>query len=137
LRQNRFEEVRSAVLAKLRQLFDKGVFEFLKPNQKPKKTIPIIMLQKEKYDSLGQFLKVKARGVVLGNLQEEMENFLKEAPTASMQAFYLIIFLAAKLNIRLQSKDVTGAFLNADLAEDEAEYVLLSKKHTDILVKAE
>ncbi len=95
------------------------------------------MLQKEKYDSLGQFLKVKARGVVLGNLQEEMENFLKEAPTASMQAFYLIIFLAAKLNIRLQSKDVTGAFLNADLAEDEAEYVLLSKKHTDILVKAE
>ena len=93
------------------------------------------MLLKEKYDSMGVFQKVKARGVVLGNLQDDMDNFLKEAPTASMQAFYLIIFLASKFNIRLQSKDVTGAFLNANLSDGEAEHVVISPKHAKILVK--
>ena len=54
-----------------------------------------------------------------------------------MQSFYLVIFLAAKFNIRLQSKDVTGAFLNANLADHEKEFVVISKKHAEILVKVD
>ena len=107
LRKQRGEEVENAEFAEWKQLYDKGVFEWIKRNIRPDKAIPIIMLLKEKYDSQGAFQKVKARGVVLGNLQEDMDSFLKEAPTASMQAFYLIILLASKFNIRLQSKDVT------------------------------
>jgi hypothetical protein len=43
-----------------------------------------------------------------------------------------LIFLDAKFNIKLESKDVAGAFLNAELPEDEAEVIILSKKHADI-----
>jgi hypothetical protein len=97
------------------------------------KLIPLIMLNKEKCFSDGIFDKVKARLVALGCRQQLMEDELKEAPTASIQSFYMIIMLAAKLKIKLRSKDVTGAFLHADLQEEEKEYVLISKKHVDLL----
>ena len=64
-----------------------------------------------------------------------MEAELKEAPTASIQSFYIIIMLAAKLKIKFRSKDITRAFLHAELREDEKEYVLISKKHVDLLLK--
>jgi hypothetical protein len=99
------------------------------------KLIPLIMLNKEKFLSDGKFDKVKARLVALGCRQELMSDELKEAPTASIQSFYLIILLAAKLKIKLRSKDVTGAFLHADLQANEKEFVLISKKHVDLLLR--
>ena len=62
--------------------------------------------------------------IALGCRQDLMDNWLKESPTASIQSFYLVILLAAKLGIRLRSKEVTEAFLNIDLDEDERKYVL-------------
>jgi hypothetical protein len=137
LRKHRQAEAKEAVKAELKQLVEKNVFKWQEVDKVISRAIPIIMLQKEKFDSLGSFLKVKARGVVLGNLQEEMEDFMKEAPTASIQTFYIIIFLASKLNIRLRSLDVTGAFLNAELGEEEAEFVTLSEKHAKILIEVD
>ena len=85
------------------------------------KPLPIVVLEKEKFDSTGEFQKVKAKGVVLGNQQELLAAYLKEAPTASVQSFYILILIAAKLGIPLISKDVTGAFLNATLDISETE----------------
>ena len=97
--------------------------------------VPVIMLNKEKFGSDGVFEKIKARLIALGNLQEEMAKYLKEAPTASLQSFYLMILIAAKKHIRLQSIDVSGAFLNAKLEETEEVYVTFPVKLAQLAVQ--
>lgn len=142
LRARRPLEASKAIQDEIEQMHKKHVWEYMSsddikndPILSKKRSIPIIMLVKEKFDSQGSFLKVKARAVALGNRQEAMEVWSKEAPTASIQSFYIVIFLAAKFNIELESFDVTGAFLNAWLPEEEVEIVILSKKHADIAIK--
>jgi len=138
LRSRRPREVDAANETEIKQMHDKMVWEYISPddlkNSKyhDKKPIPVVMLEKEKFDSTGAYLKTKARAVALGNQQAAMNAWTKEAPTASIQSFYILIFLAAKFNIKLESKDVTGAFLNAELPAEEAEVIILSKKHADI-----
>jgi len=141
LRSRRPREVEAANETEIKQMHDKQVWEYISPDDLKnsryydKRPIPVVMLEKEKFDSTGAYLKTKARAVALGNQQAAMNVWTKEAPTASIQSFYIMIFLAAKFNIKLESKDVTGAFLNAELPEDEAEVVILSKKHADIACK--
>ena len=139
LKQRRPAELEKAQVNEVNQVHEKDVWQLVFPKEVTKemldKLIPLIMLNKEKCFSNGVFDKVKARLVALGCRQQLMEDELKEAPTASIQSFYLVILLAAKLNIKLRSKDVTGAFLHADLKEDEKEYVLISKKHVDLLIR--
>ena len=139
LKSRRPEELVQAQQKEVNQVHEKDVWQLVFPKDITEemldKLIPLIMLNKEKCFSDGSFDKVKARLVALGCRQQLMEDELKEAPTASIQSFYMIIMLAAKLKIKLRSKDVTGAFLHADLQEEEKEYVLISKKHVDLLLR--
>jgi hypothetical protein len=142
LRNRRPQEVSKAIQDEIDQMHAKKVWKYLDPTSEETKTlcrnkrpIPVIMLEKEKFDSQGNFVKVKARAVALGNQQETLEQWSKEAPTAAIQSFYIIIFLASKFNISLESFDVTGAFLNAPLPEEETEIIILSNKHADIACK--
>ena len=139
LKSRRPAEVDQAQEKEVNQVHERKVWELVLPKDITenmlKKLIPLIMLNKEKCFSDGKFDKIKARLVALGCRQQLMEDELKEAPTASIQSFYLMILLAAKLRIKLQSKDVTGAFLHADLQEGEEEFVLISKKHVDLLLR--
>ena len=97
--------------------------------------VPLIMLNKEKFGSDGLFDKVKARLIALGNLQEEMEKAMTQAPTASLQSFYLMILIATKRHIRLLSIDVSGAFLNAKLDEEEEVYVSFPAKLAQLAIQ--
>jgi hypothetical protein len=97
--------------------------------------VPLIMLNKEKFNSEGLFDKIKARLIALGNLQEAMERAMTEAPTASLQSFYLMILIATKRNIKLLSIDVSGAFLNAKLDEEEEVYVSLPSKLAQLAIQ--
>ena len=97
--------------------------------------VPLIMLNKEKFGSDGLFDKVKARLIALGNLQEEMEKAMTQAPTASLQSFYLMILIATKRHIRLLSIDVSGAFLNAKLDEKEEVYVSFPAKLAQLAIQ--
>ena len=90
--------------------------------------VPLVMLNKEKFGSDGAFDKVKARLIALGNLQEALERAMTQAPTASLQSFYLMILIATKRHIKLMSIDVSGAFLNAKLEEKEEVYVMFPAK---------
>ena len=139
LKLRRPAELDKAQCSEVNQVHEKGVWQLILPenttNIMMKKAIPLIMLNKEKFHSDGKYDKVKARIVALGCQQQLMEDELKEAPTASIQSFYLLIILAAKLKIKLKSKDVTGAFLHADLHENEMEYVLICKKHVELLLR--
>ena len=47
----------------------------------------------------------------------------------------MLVFIAAKRAIRLLSKDVNGAFLNADLKKNEIVYVKLTKKMAQLAVQ--
>jgi len=96
---------------------------------------PLVDLIKEKLLSNGEHEKVKSRIIVLGHLMKPSVESKTEAPTAQMQSFYLLVFIAAKRKIRLKSHDVTGAFLNAALEKGEIVYVRLTKRMAQLAVQ--
>jgi len=132
--------VDQAIKEELTQMIDQTVWKFLTPKQAQKvvydelqKTpLPMQMLVKEKFDAAGVLIKLKARLVVLGNLQTNDVFIDVSAPTASMHSVYFIIMLAAKCGIKLRTSDVKGAFLNALM--QEREFVRLNREMTDIMI---
>jgi hypothetical protein len=123
------------------QILHKKVMIFQSINQvneirkKKIEVTPLIDLIKEKLLSNGEHEKVKSRIIVLGNLMKAMLAAQTEAPTAQLQSFYMLVFIAAKRCIRLLSKDVTGAFLNADLEKGEIVYVRLTPKMAKLAIQ--
>jgi len=132
------EIVDTAIADEIRQMHDKGVWVYVSPQdvrkirERKHQILPMQLLTKEKKDSNGNFVKIKARMVVLGNLQKDATD--TEAPTARLQSFYMFILIAAKLNIPLITDDVNGAFLHASILE--IIYVILNKELTAIAIKA-
>jgi hypothetical protein len=78
------------------------------------RALPMHQFYKEKFDD-GQFTKVKARTVVLGNFQDRSEYSRDEtsAPTVSLLALMVVVVVALKFCMNSMSFDVTGAYLNA------------------------
>jgi len=133
--------VDDAIKEELQQMLNQNVWIFMIPSraqaiiytQLQKTALPMQMLVKEKFDASGLLLKLKARLVVLGNLQTNDVYIDVSAPTASMHSVYFIIMLAAKKGIKLRTSDVKGAFLNALMKERE--FVRLNKDLTKILLE--
>ncbi len=79
---------------------------------------------KTKYDSMGTFIKDKARLVVLGNLEwETLQDYF--SPTAHTETLNLLLVLAVEHNFILFGLDIYGAFITADI--DEPVYISLPK----------
>jgi len=79
---------------------------------------------KTKYNSLGEFLKDKARLVVLGNLEwETLQDYF--SPTAHTKTLNLLLALAVEHNFILYGLDIYGAFITAEI--DEPVYISLPK----------
>jgi hypothetical protein len=87
--------------------------------------LPTKMDFKSKFDSLGQWLKDKARLVVLGNLEILLTLMDYYSPTAHSQTLHLLLALAAQFQMTLRGLDIYGAFLTADI--DEPVYIQLPK----------
>jgi hypothetical protein len=86
--------------------------------------LPTKMDFKTKYDSMGAFIKDKARLVVLGNLEwETLQDYF--SPTAHTKTLNLLLALAVEHNFILFGLDIYGAFITADI--DELVYVSLPK----------
>jgi hypothetical protein len=86
--------------------------------------LPTKMDFKSKYDSMGAFIKDKARLVVLGNLEwETLQDYF--SPTAHSKTLNLLLALAVEHNFILFGLDIYGAFITADI--DEPVYVSLPK----------
>ena len=86
--------------------------------------LPTKMDFKTKYDSLGAFIKDKARLVVLGNLEwATLQDYF--SPTAHTKTLNLILALAVEHNFILFGLDIYGAFITADI--DEPVYISLPK----------
>ena len=98
----------AAVVTEVMQMITKGVFGLLTPGdwvrmnaKKFRQLLPSTLVLKGKYSSDHEFQKVKARLVILGNLQKQRyeDAFYKsstESPTVSMMGLFSVLVLAAK-----------------------------------------
>ena len=97
-----------------------------------KKVLPTTMVLKAKYNSLNEFVKLKARLVCLGNLQAFVFGKQSwESPTVAMSSLLLVLALTPKMKHHLATFDIKGAFLHAEINEEV--YVRLSRDVADIL----
>jgi hypothetical protein len=79
---------------------------------------------KTKFDSMGNFLKDKARLVVLGKLEwETLHDYF--SPTAYAKTLNLLLALAVEHKFILYGLDIYGAFITADI--DDPVYVSLPR----------
>lgn len=128
-------------------MITRGVFAFLTTQQWRdmdvntfRNLLPCSLVLKGKYNADNEFQKVKARLVVLGNLQKAKYGELfgkaaNESPTVSMTGLFTVLILAAKKNLKIASYDVAGAFLHADMKEPV--YMKLSKQIATILMASD
>ena len=140
------EATQAAVINEVMQMIIKGVFRLVTPREweemnasKFRQLLPSTLVLKGKYNADNEFQKVKARLVILGNLQKEnFENLFNtssnESPTVSLMGLFSMLVLAAKKKLKIASFDVAGAFLHADI-ESEV-FMKLSKQVARILMES-
>jgi hypothetical protein len=87
---------------------------------------------KIKYDSKNQYIKHKARLVVLGNLAKKTIYSNYFSPTANSKSTKLLLSLAIKHKLVVTGLDVYGAFINSTI--DEPVYISLPKDETGLEV---
>jgi hypothetical protein len=102
-------------------------FEHISRDQVPPgcQILPTKMDFKSKFNSLGDWIKDKARLVVLGNLERTPTIADNYSPTAHSHTLHLLLALAAQCHMTLKGIDIYGAFLTADI--DEPVYIQLPK----------
>jgi hypothetical protein len=133
------EMTEAAMWKELKQMLSKRVWKFisqdewntLKAGNRSIKAIPSMMLLKAKFDAFQELEKLKARLCALGNLQAFLDEVDLSAPTASLRSLLLSLAIGAKQSLRCCSFDITGAFLNARLEEEQ--YMILSKQIVAVL----
>lgn len=113
------EHAHRAIKAELQQMIDRGVWLPVRPEQlshrKFKKIIRSSMFLKEKFLSNGDFEKLKARLVALGNMQEKEVFDSVASPTISLVAIFIIIALAAIENRFVATINVGAAYLEVTM----------------------
>lgn len=91
------------------------------------------MFLKEKFDSMGNFEKLKARLVARGDMEDETLFKETSSPTVSLESALLVAAIAAKERRKVISLDVTGAYLNAEMGENEV-FMNVPRPYSDYLV---
>jgi hypothetical protein len=99
-----------------------------------KKVMRSCMFLKEKFDSHGNFTKLKSRLVANGKQQERAEIENPNSPTASLAALFISLVIAAHEGRKASIHDVGTAFLNAEMS-GETVHVILDKIMTGLLLK--
>jgi hypothetical protein len=114
------DAVDKAIAEEIQQMHTKRVWTYLLPSEWPtSQVLPVQMIVKPKFDSANRFIKIKARLVALGNLQKTSEGSKEnEAPTAALLSFFILIVIASKRRIPIETIDIKGAFLNADMQDN-------------------
>jgi len=90
---------------------------------------------KEKYNSKGEFEKLKARTVADGSKQDRSVYGDNSSPTVVTSAVFMIAAIAAKEGRHVMTCDIGGAFLHADMDLDV--YVRYEPEMTALLVECD
>jgi hypothetical protein len=83
---------------------------------------------KQKFDSMGKFLKWKARIVSDGSMQDRNLYSADDisAPTVQLNSLFTLSTIAAAENLKVKTMDIAQAYLNADMKEDV--FIILQKE---------
>ena len=127
-----------AVIDEIVQIVDKRVFDpvyrhFLTAEQRAKVIRTKIFL-KAKVDSAGVFLKLKARLVARGDMENKATFDSLYSPTGSMESAFSLLSIAAFERRKVKIIDLVGAYLTVDVVEGSETYVVFDTHLTDILV---
>lgn len=126
-----------AIEDELRQMIEKRVWQpkRLKDITQPQlhSIIRSHMFLKEKRDSDGSFVKIKARLVAGGDLQVRALYPNVSSPTVGLAAVFAVATIAAGEQRHIVTVDIAGAYLNADI-KDHVVLMRLEPKLADLLV---
>jgi len=128
----------TSVVKEIMQLVDMDTFEGVevsKLSEKERKLIiPSSTFLKDKYTAEGEFLKLKARLVAGGHMQDRTVYDNGASPTASTTSIFMIAGVAASEHRAVASIDFPGAFLNSKMLDDgKPVYMRLNKFETKVL----
>ena len=118
-----------AIDKELIQMHDKKVFKFVNHVPTGNKIIPSSMFLKEKFNSDGNFDKLKARLVACGNFQEAM-NYNTSSPTVKHETILTCLAIGASKKWFIGCLDVEGAYLESNM---DANYPTFMKLNSNLL----
>jgi len=105
-------------------------WELLNEDQK-KRVVRSHMFLREKYED-GQYVKMKARLVADGRMQDRTIYHDYSSPTAKTKSVMTCLKLAAVHNWDMLKLDVGGAFLCPDMSDSEEVYMVLDKQLSEM-----
>lgn len=128
---------REAVMKELEQILNKKVWTYINWGElsktQTKKVIRSLMFLKEKVDAAGQFVKMKARLVAGGDGQDKTIYDNISSPTVCLESVMSILAIAAILQRKIATVDITGAYLECELPDDDEVLMRLDPVVTRLL----
>jgi hypothetical protein len=130
-----------SIVKEIKQITDgkvwKGVNPALMTSDDWSSVISSSLFLKEKYSSLGHFIKIKARLVAGGHqMDRDIYKNNSSAPTVATQTVFMVAAIAASERRAVAAVDVPGAFLKADMPTDGPPVLMrLDKFLTSVLLE--
>jgi len=130
---------RDSIMKELKQILEKHVWEALDKSiltkTQLKKAIRSSMFLKEKFTASGEFDKLKARLVAGGDMQDKTLYDNLSSPTVAQETVMIVLAIAAIQRRRVATVDITGAYLECDLPEDDEVIMMLDPVVASILAE--
>ncbi len=127
-----YEETVKSIRNEIEQMFRKEVWELVSKDKYVKKVIPTKLFLKAKFDSEGNYEKLKSRLVACGHLDNDKGSKEENAaPTVNINTVMLQLAVAAKHNLDFKVFDIGGAYLHANLEKDK--YIRINSEIVELL----
>jgi len=131
-------EAANAMADEIAQIVDEKVFEpvykHLLNAEQRRKIIKSKMFLKAKLDSAGTFIKLKARLVARGDMEDKNTFDSLYSPTGSMESAFAILGIAAFEKRKIKVIDLVAAFLTVDVVKGSETYVNFDPYLTRLLI---
>ena len=121
------EDANIAINNELQSMIDNNVFSYPTVIPNNAEIIPSMMFVREKFDSSGNMIKLKARLVAGGHRQDKTIYNDRSSPTITTQSIFLILSLCASRKWRAATLDVDSAYLQCSIGNNNI-YMQLSNK---------
>jgi hypothetical protein len=133
------DSAETAIINELLQLIDKNIWEYQSTDNYVKKSTAIssLMFLKAKYDALGTFIKVKGRLVGGGHQQDRELYGDLSSPTVALESLFIILGIAAKEDMEFITVDITGAYLECELPNNDNVHMWIAKDVVPFLIKVD
>ena len=134
----RGDEAKKVIESELKQMLDKREWVPVMGGKltamQRATTIRSSMFLKQKNNPDGSFIKLKARLVAGGDQQDKSLYEDLSSPTVSTSAVFTLLTVAAHEERRVAVVDISGAYLNADMALEMPVHMRLDRTMTDLII---